>query len=107
MTGEPKHRLRVEEIERSLLAGLCASLDSTTRAAIVNCLATHTFASADHGVIFQALAKLPAASPEHIRATLYARLTRLGFPDIDLEPILKLEPPSAEKIRTMLQQLGH
>jgi hypothetical protein len=105
MTDEAEHRLRVEEIERSLLAGLCASLDRKTRAEILDCLAAHTFASADHEVIFHALMKLPPPPPEHIRETLYARLTRLGFPDIDLELILRLEPPSAEQIKALLRQL--
>jgi hypothetical protein len=105
MTDEAEHRLLVEEIERLLLAGLCAPLDRKTRSEILHSLSAHTFASADHGVVFQALAKLPPATPEHIREALYARLTRLGFPDVDLEPILKLEPPSTEKIKALLQQL--
>jgi DnaB helicase-like protein len=106
MTDEAEHGLLTEEIERLLLAGLCAPLDRKTRTEILDCLAAHTFASADHGIIFQALAKLPDATSEYIRETLYARLTRLGFPDIDLEPILKLEPPSAKRIKALLQQLS-
>lgn len=95
------------EIERQLLAALCASpLDRRTRATIFECLGAHTFANPDHDMIFQTLAKMPPASTEHIRETLGARLTRLGFPDIDLTPIFELEPPSAEHISMLLRQLS-
>jgi hypothetical protein len=49
---------------------------------------------------------MPPASTEHIRETLGARLTRLGFPDIDVEPIFQAESPSAEKITALLRQLN-
>jgi hypothetical protein len=95
------------EIERQLLAALCASaLDPQTRSEILDRLRTHTFANPDHEVIFQALAKMPPAPIARIRETLGARLTLLGFPDIDVTPILELEPPSAEKIPVLLTQLG-
>jgi hypothetical protein len=48
---------------------------------------------------------MPHASAEHIRETLGSRLTRLGFPDIDVEPIFQAESPSAEKITALLRQL--
>ena len=103
---EAKRHLTTGEIERSLLAALCGPLDHKTRSEILNRLAAHAFASPDHEVIFRALVKMPRASAEHIRETLYARLTRLGFPDIDLEPILKLEPPPKEKIEALLRALS-
>lgn len=95
------------EIERRLLAALCApGLDGKARAQLLERLATHKFANADHEVIFRALLKTPPAAHRHIRETLGARLTRLGFPDIDVEPIFQLEPPSAEQIGDLLRQLG-
>ena len=95
------------EIERQLLAALCSpALDQPTRAGIISALRAYTFATADHGVIFQALAKMPRAAIEHIREILAARLTRLGFPDIDVNPIFEVEPPSTEKINLLLRQLG-
>jgi hypothetical protein len=96
-----------QEIEQQLLAALCAPvLDDQTRAAILHGLAKHRFASSDHQMIFRALANMPPASAKHIRETLGARLTRLGFPDIDVEPIFKAESPSAEKITALLRQLN-
>jgi hypothetical protein len=95
------------EIERQLLAALCSpALDPATRAGILAGLRAHEFANPDHDVIFQALEKMPNAAIEHIRETLGARLTRLGFPDIDIHPILEMELPSPEKIHLLLQQLG-
>jgi hypothetical protein len=99
--------LSAGEIERRLLAAICApGLDDKIRAKILERLAMHEFASADHAVILQALVKMPRAPAQHIRETLRGRLTRLGFPDIDVEPILELEPPSAEQIGALLRRLS-
>jgi hypothetical protein len=96
------------EIERRLLAALCSpALDPKTRVQILERLAAHKFANPDHEIIFQALAKMPRGSGEHIRETLGARLTRLGFPDIDLEPIFEFERPSAAQISEFLRRLSH
>jgi hypothetical protein len=94
------------EIERQLLASLCSpGLDEKTRASIFSRLASHKFASADHETIFHALLKMPGAPAERIRETLGSRLTRLGFPDIDVEPILQIEPASANQIAALLVRL--
>lgn len=104
--NEARH-LSATEIERRLLAALCSTaLGHKTRAGILECLATHKFANPDHEVIFQAIVKMPPASGEHIRETLAARLTRLGFPDIDVEPIFELPPDSTEKIAVLMRQLS-
>lgn len=94
------------EIERRLLAALCAAgLDDETRARIFERLATHKFAAADHETIFRALLKMRRAPPRHIRENLGAGLTRLGFPDIDVGPIFELDPPSAKQIVALLDRL--
>jgi hypothetical protein len=94
------------EIERQLLAALCApGLDEETRARIFERLATHTFAAADHETIFRALLKMRGAPARHIRETLGASLTRLGFPDIDVEPFFQPDPPSAQQIAALLDGL--
>jgi hypothetical protein len=94
------------EIERRLLAALCAAtLNREMHTQILERLSTHAFANPDHEIIFQALAKMPPATAEHIRETLGARLTRLGFPDIDVEPIFEFSPPPPDTITTLLRQL--
>jgi hypothetical protein len=107
LMGTTHRHLPAAEIERWLLAALCASsVDPHLRAEILERLAAHTFASPDHEVIFRALRQMPGATAEHIHETLNARLTRLGFPDIDVGPIFELASPSQEKIKTLLQRLS-
>lgn len=102
----PLEHLPSAEIERRLLAALCATtVGPDMRAQILDRLRTHKFANRDHEIIFQALAKMPPATAEHIRETLSARLTRLGFPDIDVEPIFEFSPPPLNAITALLQQL--
>lgn len=104
---QAERHLPAAEIERWLLAVLCApALDHKARGEILERLAAHTFANPDHEIIFRALVKMPRAASAHIRETLRARLTRLGFPDIDVEPIFELAPPSAKKITMLLRQLS-
>ena len=99
--------LSANEIERRLLAALCSGgLTDETRRQILERLAAHKFGNSDHQVIFEALMKMPRAPAAHIRETLSARLTRLGFPDIDVQPLFALEPPSAEQIAALLGILG-
>jgi hypothetical protein len=107
MPDEAERRQGVTVVERQLLAALCSqALDHKARTAILKGLAAHRFANADHEVIFQAISKMPHASGERIRETLRSRLTRLGFPDIDVEPIFELVPESAEEIEALLRKLN-
>jgi len=100
--------LSPSEIERRLLAALCSpGPDDETRARVFARLASHKFAVADHETIFRALLKMQSAPPRHIRETLGASLTRLGFPDIDVEPFFESEPPSAQEIAALLNRLSH
>ena len=63
---EAERHLSTAEMERSLLAALCASaLDPQTHAEILERLAVHTYANPDHKVIFGALLKMPRASAQH------------------------------------------
>jgi hypothetical protein len=94
------------EFELKLLAALCSPMvDGDTRTKILDRLATYRFASRDHDTIFRALSQMPGASTEHIRETLGARVTRLGFPDIDVQSIFAIEPPSTDEIQTLLSRL--
>src|SRR5581483_2824317 len=98
--------LSASEIEQRLLAALCTSgPDDATRARIFQWLASHQFAVPDHETIFRALLKMRGAPARHIRETLGASITRLGFPDIDVDPILSLEPPSPQQIAALLDSL--
>lgn len=80
-TPERNHRNR----EKTCLALLCQiSSTAQKRQELEMLLADYHWQSPDHHAIFDALAAWRAA-PEAIRAGLPARLTRLGFPDIEIE----------------------
>jgi hypothetical protein len=103
---EAEVNLRAAEIERKLLAALCSpAVGGEMRNKILERLATHNFATPDHEMIFRALNQVPRASAEYIRETLGARVTRLGFPDIDVESIFAVEAPSTDEIQMLLRRL--
>jgi len=71
--------------ERIYLALLCQSrLAEPLRAGLESLLCRHSWKSEDHRAVFDALASW-RAEPEVIRVELAARLTRLGFPDTEIE----------------------
>jgi hypothetical protein len=71
--------------ERIYLALLCQSrLAEPLRAELESLLFRHPWKSEDHRAVFEALARW-RAEPEVIRVELAARLTRLGFPDTEIE----------------------
>ena len=70
--------------ERIYLALLCQSrLAEPLRAEFESLLGRYSWKSEDHRAVFEALAGW-RCEPEAIRAGLAARLTRLGFPDIEI-----------------------
>lgn len=103
--GDPANHKKIAA-ERALLAALCQNSSSTpVRLEVLQRLAGHLFATTEHEVIFQALRTLPSASPEKTRAALIAALTRMGFPDVDLEPFFEAAAPPAQEIPTLLATL--
>jgi hypothetical protein len=100
-------RERQAQAERRLLAGLCqGSLSQQIREDVQRRLAARKFADPEHDVIFQALSTLPNGEPERIRVALLTRLTRLGFPDLDLESLFTIVPPSETEIPALLELLA-
>jgi hypothetical protein len=78
-------RANIEDRERIYLALLCQGLlNDALRAEFEDLLARRSWESADHRAVFEALAGWHAEC-DAIRASLPARLTRLGFPDTDIE----------------------
>jgi hypothetical protein len=78
-------RAHTEHRERIYLALLCQRLLSDAlRAEFEDLLARHSWESADHRAVFEALMGWHAER-DAIRAGLPARLTRLGFPDTDIK----------------------
>lgn len=103
---EQPESLRSESIhrERVWLALLCQNpADAPLRAELELLLALHSWVSADHRVVFAALAGR-RSSPEAIRAELPAQLTRLGFPDVDIEDYFSPAGASVETAIGWLRQ---
>jgi hypothetical protein len=97
---------RQAEAERKLLAALCQdAVDSPMRAAVMRRLNKHRFAHPDHEVISRALAALPRGEPAEIRAKLAEAVTRLGFPDLEIDFLFETPPPSAEDLTASLEEL--
>jgi hypothetical protein len=92
--------------ERELLAALCqGSLDEKRRKELLRRLDTHTFAMPDHEVVFRALRKLPTIKPERVREALAAAVTRMGFPDADLNIYFEGHAPVEENLANLLREL--
>ena len=73
-------------MERALLASLCQSVqDDPLRSQILQLLQLYNWQSGDHRAVYDAIAGW-TAEPAEIRSGIAARLTRMGFPDIDVAP---------------------
>jgi hypothetical protein len=95
-------RAQLEERERAYLAFLCqGSLNEALRLELEASLSRHSWQSHDHRAVFDALAGW-RAEPDAIRSSLPARLTRLGFPDTDIDEYFA---PAGVSIETALQWL--
>ncbi len=90
--------------ERIYLALLCQSgLAEPLRAELESLLCRHSWKSEDHRVVFEALAGW-RAEPEAIRVELAVRLTRIGFPDTEIEECFA---PAGVSLETALGWLRH
>jgi hypothetical protein len=95
-------RAQAGDRERAYLALICeGSLDEALRAELEASLSRHSWQSHDHRAVFEALAGW-RAEPDAIRAGLPARLTRLGFPDTDIDDYFA---PAGVSIETALAWL--
>lgn len=76
-----------KKIERRVLGALCMgplSLDDRSEA--LRNLANYNWILPDHRVIYEALRRSRQRNPAELREHIGAEITRLGFPDIDVEP---------------------
>ena len=94
------------DAERKLLAALCQSaLADELRATILHRLHNHQFADPDHQVIHRALIALPPMDHADKFPALTQRVTRLGFPDLDLSSLFKEKLPAIDEIDLLLSRL--
>jgi hypothetical protein len=85
------------EIERAIVSALCqTSQDDAVRVELLQLLPAHEWQSGDCRAIYDAIANWPVA-PAEIRRELAARLTRMGFPDIEIEFCFSPAVPSTAR----------
>jgi hypothetical protein len=76
-----------KEIERRMLGALCTdTLSLDDRSETLRILAGYSWILPDHRVIYEALRRSRQRNSAALREHIRAEITRLGFPDIDVEP---------------------
>lgn len=99
-------REQLVETERKLLAALCqGDVDADIRTAILRGFEQHKFTEPDYEVVYRALATTPALELSDARQVLTQAVTRLGFPDLDLEGLFRESVPAPSEVDTLLARL--
>ena len=75
------------------------------RATARDILRTYRWREPLHQVVFEVVLSIPTEAPEVIREQLPARLTRKGFPDVDIEGFFKPHGLSKEEAERLIRQL--
>ncbi len=97
----------MREIEKLVLRALCHGvLQGNDLEQAFRILAEHRFADPQHELLFAALSALRRADLQTIHEQLPARLTNLGFPDVDLASYLEAPAPSALETLEALRRLA-
>ncbi len=74
------------ELEKLVLRVLCVGTpQGPVKKALMPLLRNYRWGAQLHQAVFNALAVLPSDDPAILRQLLPARLTRLGFPDVEWE----------------------
>ena len=75
------------------------------RASARDILRTYRWREPLHEVMFDVVLSIPTEIPEVIREQLPARLTRKGFPDVDIEDFFEPHGLSKEEAARLIRQL--
>jgi hypothetical protein len=102
-TSEQSHILKVE---RRVLQALCQGTpQGSVRARARELLLSYRWREPLHQVVFEVVLGIPTEAPEVIREQLPARLTRKGFPDVDIGDFFEPHGLSKEKAGRLIRQL--
>ena len=94
------------QLETLALGLLCAGTsEGAARDALVPLLQGYTWKSTLHRAIFDAVSAFPSNDAETLRQLLPAKLTRMGFPDVDWEEIFSPLSLSSDEAIAMVRQM--
>jgi len=102
-TGEQSHILKDE---RRVLRALCQGTpQGSVRATARDILRAYRWREPLHQVVFEVVLGIPTEAPEVVRTQLPARLTRKGFPDVDIEDFFMPHGLSKEEAERLIREL--
>lgn len=94
------------QLERLAIRALCSGTPhGPVKQAIVPLLCQYRWRIQLHEVIFEALASIPSDDPATIRRLLPAKLTRLGFPDVEWNEFFAPLSLSRDEILVAVHQM--
>jgi len=94
------------DLEKMALRLLCAGTsEGIVRDAIIPILRGYTWRSTLHHAIFDAIAASPSSDPELLRQFLPAKLTRMGFPDVEWDEIFSAPTLSRDEGIAIVRQM--
>lgn len=94
------------DAERLVIRALCMGTpQGSVKDAVISLLANYHWGSQLHQVIFEAIESVPSDDPANIRQVLPAKLTRLGFPDVEWEELFEGHSLSKDEIMIVVRQM--
>jgi hypothetical protein len=93
-------------VEQRVLRALCQGTpDGSVRETSRMVLRGYRWRELMHQVIFDVVLSIPSDTPEVIQSQLPARLTRRGFPDVDIDDLFKPHGMSKKHAEELMQFL--
>ncbi len=92
------------ENDLRLLQALCQTSDRSLLRLACRAVRRHRWALVEHEVIFESCAELARLGARIERLPLAARLTRAGFPDVDLDALFSPLPAPDLVLRSHLDE---
>jgi hypothetical protein len=93
-------------LEKLALRLLCAATsEGGLRDALVPPLRGYAWKSTLHRAIFQAIEAFPSRDPHLLRQWLPAKLTRMGFPDVEWDELFAPPEMSGEESLALVRQM--
>ena len=93
-------------VEKLALHLMCAGTpQGPVKSALTPLLRGYPWKSHIHHAIFNALAAIPSDDPAVLRQLLPAKLTRMGFPDVEWEELFAPQELSSDEALAVVHQL--